>query len=239
MFGSRRGSKARQTPRLDALETPRFSPEDQAYMEEQGLSQFVTSILSQVVKERAPNGPARIAELCQEASDEREATLRMKALFTSADTNGDGMLTKLELDRFLDKMGEPLSQEEIADAFVAMSAAIRELDDEETVTFDKFAEWYQKAHERGGVYAAKGDMAVMRKERASRASNGRRQSLDADAATSFVPSALAAKPNGLEKTLQYRVFFELSGKEISPWHDVPLYPPGGKAQGEVRPPRGP
>ena len=67
MFGNRRGSKPRQ-PSLDALETPRFSPEDQAYMEEQGLSQFVMSILSQVVKERAPNGPARIAELCQQAS---------------------------------------------------------------------------------------------------------------------------------------------------------------------------
>lgn len=46
----------------------------------------------------------------------------------------------------------------------------------------------------------------------------------------IVPDAATSKPSfvsesqGEAETLEYRLFFQSSGKAISPWHDIPIYP---------------
>ena len=106
------------------------------------------------------------------------------------------------------------------------------------VGFEAFVAWYDGARQKGGALSKKGDTAVQKKLRASRDSRASRESKE-DIAASFNLALLQTGTKGEPQTLEYRVNLLMQPDEgvplqISPWHDVPLYPPGGKERSEVR-----
>jgi len=80
------------------------------------------------------------------------------------------------------------------------------------------------------LLSSRGASAEQRRRSAARASRASKEQLDT---TGFDASKLTIRTTGEPNTLEFRVFFELAGEQISPWHDIPLYPPGGAGRGEV------
>lgn len=213
--------------------------EAQAYLDHQNLPAMLNECLNQVVKERAPDAAARFAELLAKAARDRESAGRMQALFAQADTTGNGFIDMDELRTFMAHMGEPLEED-------ILKATFADIASPDGVDFKAFSEWYPKARAAGGALSKKGDFAVQRRRRASRASRASKEGEEADVvATSFSIVDCKPKAVGEPNTLEFRVQLlypdggaalpEDGGglKQISPWHDIPLYPPGGKAKGEV------
>lgn len=206
-----------------------------AYMDEHGLVELLQDALSVVVAERAEDGAARLAEVIRKAAHERDNVRRMRALFDSADTNGNGAIDKTELARFQRAMGEPLTDRELDEAFTVMGGGTGP---GAAVGFEAFAAWYQSARANGGALSRKGEAAVQRKTRASRFSRVSYESVG-EVEASFDLEALVIQPRNAPGTLEYRVALEYrpsdgsDPRQISPWHDIPLFPAGGRARGEV------
>ena len=211
--------------------------EAQAYIDKQGLHAMLNAALNIVIQEMPDDGATRMAELLQKAARDRLAEQRMLSLFAMADTNGNGSIDIKELGHFLELMGEPLDLQELQKAFSNMGGS-----DSAGINFKSFEKWYSGASAKGGSLSRKGDAAVERKSRASRAS---RASKEEGAGDSFDILGCEARPTGAPQSLEFRVqlFYPDGGaalpedggglRQISPWHDVPLYPPGGLEKGEV------
>lgn len=216
--------------------------EAKAYIAAQDLHQLLNTSVNQVVKEQPEDAAKRLGELLQKAAKVREDVVRMRALFSKADTSGNGFIDIDELRVFLQHMGEPLDEIELQAAFASIAS-------ENGVGFDSFSEWYQGARARGGALSRRGGQAVERKSRASRVSRASRASKEQagaeeidELAQSFDILGCKVATVGEPETLAFRVQLQYpdggallpedggSLKQISPWHDIPLYPPGGKAK---------
>lgn len=193
-----------------------------AYVAEQDLQAILEAALQQVVREQPAEGARRMAEIMMKAAHDRENTQRMRKLFAQADTDGDGTIDEAELGIFQAKMGEPLTPADLSAAYSSMGGTA-----DKEVGFEAFVEWYEGARKRGGALARKGDAATRRKSRVSRFSR-----FSHEIEESFNIAACRAIPVGEPKTLEYRVGLHYPDpnakdgalKQISPWHDVPLYP---------------
>ena len=205
--------------------------EAHAYVADQELQTLLTQALNTAVHERAPNGAVRIAELLLKAGRDRENVQKMRQLFTMADTDGDGSIGFEELRKFCEVIGEPLAEPELKEAFSSMGGS-----DSADISFDAFSVWYTAAHAKGGALSHKGEQYTTRASRAARASRASKEG-NVDEGT-FDRRMVCVSTAGEPKTLEYRVFMEYpdaegTAQKISPWHDVPLYPSGGKEKGEV------
>jgi len=203
-----------------------------AYIQEQQLQDRLAAALNQVVQERAPNATARIGEILMKVGHEQTNVQKLRDHFAMADTDGNGSIGIEELKVFQERIGEPLAAEELQAAFVSMGGA-----DGREISFDAFAKWYQSARAKGGALSRKGDTYSTRAARTSRVSRASKE-CDSDLLSSFDKRACRIVEAGEVKTLEYRAFMEYPDENgvpqrISPWHDVPLYPAGGKEAGEV------
>ena len=209
--------------------------EAQAYIDEQDLKSLLNDQLNQVLMERPADGAKRMAELLAKAAKEREDLTRMRTLFAKADTSGNGFIDIYELRAFLNHMDEPLAEPELQATFADIAS-------EKGVDFAAFSQWYPSARARGGVLARKGDRAVDRKKRASRVSRASHDGVDDELSAAFDILGCRVTTVGEPNTLGFRVKMQYPDggallpedggglKQISPWHDIPLYPPDGKAK---------
>ena len=140
--------------------------EASAYLAEQDLQAVLSAALNQVVVERAPNGIAYIANILQKVAHERENTLKMRELFASADTDGNGAVDISELRRFQERLGEPMTEEDLQAAFASMGGT-----SEQKVGFGAFSKWYETARQKGGTLSRKSDAYTRRAKRFSRVSH--------------------------------------------------------------------
>ena len=164
----------------------------------------------------------KLGEILLEAAEEAEAMKRMRGIFNLVDQNGNGSIDESELKRFQEALGEPLSDAEIQAAFESMGGHTSK-----NVDFAAFAAWYERAISPGGRLYNKGQSYTKRFDR--------RASLKFnDMKSSFALSQLAARSVGPHNSLEFRVALDYGANQISPWHDVPLYPVGsGKESGIV------
>jgi inorganic pyrophosphatase len=213
--------------------------EVQNYLDVQEMARVLEQTLNQVVKEKAENGPRRMAELLEIAARDHEAKLRMHKLFAGCDSDGDGLIDEAQLKEFMESMGEPLSLAELKATFAEIST-------EGSISFKAATAWYQRERARGGALSHRGEGAVVRKTRAARASRTSKERANVDEqAASFDIMGCRAVPVGEPHTLEFRVQLHAPDggavlpedgggtKQISPWHDVPLYPLGGRDAGIV------
>ena len=200
------------------MDTPRTKSEAFEYIAQQDLKAVIESALQQVVNERADDGVRRLADLLNKAANERENVQRMRELFASVDLDGDGHLDLSEFKVMKVKFGEPMHDDEAQAAFESMGGADKEID------FEAFCEWYSTARQRGGALARKGAAAQRRRQRHSIVS--------LEDTSTFRIDACKTVSIGEPKTLEFRVALQYASgpggelKQISPWHDVPLYPRG-------------
>ena len=212
----------------------------QAYIDEQNLHKMLSAALNQLMSERAEKGITRLAEILQQSALAQDEENRMHELFQMA-AKGKGTIGMDELRTFCEIMGQPLDEVQLQVAFDEMNAQDRN----GQINFAAFAKWYKTATVKGGALHRKGAIAVETKSRASRASRASRR-VSVDSSSSLVPVADALANgfdlNGCEvravgepQTLQYRVQLHYGQgsdgvKQISPWHDVPLYPVGSNKE---------
>jgi len=205
-----------------------------AYLAAQDLHSVLSAAINQAVIEHAPDAIKRVGELLLKAAQNRENSERMKQIFASADTNSNGAISLDELRAFQQKIGEPMTEPELKAAFQAMGSP------ESGITFNAFSAWYQGAKARDGALSKKSAAYGERARTASRQSRVSRESSEGPMPTDapFDLDAFKITSSGEAKTLEYRVALEYptpAGElaQISPWHDIPLYPPSGEKAGEV------
>ena len=88
------------------------------------------------------------------------------------------------------------------------------------ISFDDFLSWYTLAHSKSGILSKKGQAYTARFKKIMNKIEG-----------SFDLKHLTTTTTGKPKSLDYRVQFHYNVKgqlkQISPWHDIPLYSPEG------------
>jgi len=144
-----------------------------------------------------------------------EDVVVLRQIFTIADDTGDGRITKEQLSQLHTVLGEPLNDSELTSAFKAMDATRQG-----SISFDDFIAWYTLAHSSSGVLSKKGSAYTQRF-----------QKLMNRLSSTFDIKHLTTATTGEPKSLDYRVQFHYNDngqlKQISPWHDIPLYSPDG------------
>ena len=143
----------------------------------------------------------------------------IRAIFNLFDVEQRGTISTAEIESLHAKLGEPLSQEEA-------QAATKELDQDGTgqVNFHQFLYWWFESH-RGGKKSTRYT------ERFKLVS----AKLSPEV---FNVDRVITQDSGNPYTLEYRLFFYLKQpnaalRQISPWHDVPLYRVGLGADGQI------
>lgn len=113
-------------------------------------------------------------------------------------------------------LGEPLTADELGSAFKAMDA-----NRSGTVSFEDFLAWYTLAHSSSGMLSKKGS-----------AYTARFKKIMQQLSTAFDIKQLTTAKSGEPCSLDFRVAFHYNDqgqlKEISPWHDIPLFSKDGK-----------
>jgi len=144
-----------------------------------------------------------------------EDVVVLKQIFSIADDTGDGRINKDQLGQLHTVLGEPLNGDELNSAFKAMDASR-----EGCITFEDFLAWYTLAHSTSGMLSKKGS-----------AYSSRFQKIMSKLTTTFEIKHLTTATTGEPKSLDYRVQFHYNDngqlKQISPWHDIPLFSPDG------------
>jgi len=144
-----------------------------------------------------------------------EDVAMLKQVFSIADDTGDGLITFEQLMELHVVLGEPLSEEEGKSAFKAM-------DNNRTgnISFEDFLAWYTLAHSKSGVLSKKGTAYTSRFKKIMSKIGG-----------AFDPKMLSTFVTGTPRSLDFRVLFHYNDngelKQISPWHDIPLYSADG------------
>jgi len=144
-----------------------------------------------------------------------EDVTMLKQIFSLADQSGDGFLEMEEISNLHYVLGEPLSEAEAVTAFKAMdrTGAGR-------ISFDDFIAWYTLAHSSSGMLSKKGIAYTQRFKKIMAKVEG-----------AFDIKNLTTMSVGQPKSLEYRVQFHYNDrgqlKQISPWHDIPLYTTDG------------
>jgi len=144
-----------------------------------------------------------------------EDVVMLKQVFAIADDTGDGKINKEQLGQLHVVLGEPLNSVELDSAFKAMDASR-----EGWISFEDFLAWYTLAHSTSGMLSKKGT-----------AYTNRFQKLMNKLSSSFDIRHLTTAVVGEPKSLDFRVQFHYNDngqlKQISPWHDIPLFSPDG------------
>eukprot|EP00698_Gefionella_okellyi_P019660 TRINITY_DN6059_c0_g1_i1.p1 TRINITY_DN6059_c0_g1~~TRINITY_DN6059_c0_g1_i1.p1 ORF type:complete len:402 (-),score=94.32 TRINITY_DN6059_c0_g1_i1:66-1271(-) len=122
----------------------------------------------------------------------------MKKIFESLDVDHDGFIEKSDAARLYFEMGEHLTDAEIAERLAALKTS-----DSGKISVDEFMAAWTAEHRKLNRYAS-----MFKVTRST--------------AISVKAPSITTKTSGEPGTLQYRVHFELGGKEISPWHDISL-----------------
>ena len=143
----------------------------------------------------------------------------IRAIFNLFDTAQTGVISTKEVKALHEKLGEKLTDEEA-------DAVIRDLDSEGTgaVNFNQFLYWWYENHKRG----KKGSRYTQRFKLISAKLSTEQ----------FDTSRVITQDSGTPYTLEYRLNFyykqpNSSLKQISPWHDVPLYRVGAGSGGQL------
>ena len=154
-----------------------------------------------------------------------EDVAMLRQVFALADSTGDGYINATELGQMHTVLGEPLSDAEVASAFKAMDSSRSG-----AVNFEDFLSWYTLAHSRAGMLSKKGQ-----------AYTGRFKKIMAKLGGAFDAKNLTCTTSGPAASLEYRVQFHYNDhgqlKQISPWHDIPLYAPDGNVHMVVEIPK--
>jgi inorganic pyrophosphatase len=144
-----------------------------------------------------------------------EDVAMLRQVFALADSTGGGFINEVELGQMHQVLGEPLSDAEVHSAFKAMDS-----NRSNTIDFDDFLSWYTLAHSRAGMLSKKGQAYTARFKKM--------MVLLGDA---FDAKHLTNTVTGEPRSLEFRVQFHYNDhgqlKQISPWHDIPLYTPDG------------
>jgi len=149
----------------------------------------------------------------EEVPVEDVATLRQ--LFSIADENESGSITREQLGQLHAVLGEPLTGNELTMAFKAMDTSKNG-----EVSFDEFLAWFTMSHSKAGFLSKKGDAYTKRFAKMMQNISG-----------SFDLKHLTTASTGEPGSLDFRVQFHYNDtgqlKQISPWHDIPLFSPDG------------
>lgn len=144
-----------------------------------------------------------------------EDVAALRQLFQIADDTGDGSITQDQLGQLHHVLGEPLTDNELKMAFKAMDT-----NKAGYISFDEFLTWFTMAHSKAGFLSKKGDAYTKRFAKMMASISG-----------SFDLKHLTTASTGEPGSLDYRVQFHYNDagqlKQISPWHDIPLYSPDG------------
>ena len=135
----------------------------------------------------------------------------LRQVFSIADDTGDGQISRDQLGQLHVVLGEPLSESELNTAFKAMDAGRTG-----SIGFEDFLAWYTLAHSGSGMLSKKGT-----------AYTARFQKLMNKLSSAFDIKHLTTATTGEPHSLDYRVQFHYNDngqlKQLSPWHDIPLF----------------
>lgn len=144
-----------------------------------------------------------------------EDVAMLKQVFSIADDTGDGFINESQLRELHTVLGEPLTDDECHSAFKAM-----DIHQTGAVNFDDFLAWYTLAHSTSGMLSKKG-----------RAYTSRFKKIMSKITTVFDLKHLTTCVQGQPRSLDFRVQFHYNDngilKQISPWHDIPLFSQDG------------
>ena len=161
---------------------------------------------------KAPGQPSEVKLTASEVET-------IRAIFNMFDVEQKGTISTSEIQRLHSKLGEPMSEEEA-------QAATKELDQDGTgqVNFHQFLYWWFEQHKNG-------KKSTRYTERFKLVS----AKLSSDA---FNVERVITQDSGTPYTLEYRLNFyykqpNAALRQISPWHDVPLYRVGHGADGQI------
>ncbi|EOD18892.1 inorganic pyrophosphatase [Emiliania huxleyi CCMP1516] len=140
-----------------------------------------------------------------------EDVAMLRQVFIMADSTSRGSIELEELKNLHHVLGEPLTESEAASAFKAMDST-----KSGTVNFEDFLAWYTLAHSSSGMLSKKGQAYTNRFKKMMGRIGGQ-----------FKLENITVSETGQSRSLEYRVnfFYNDHGhlKQISPWHDIPLY----------------
>jgi len=144
-----------------------------------------------------------------------EDVVILRQIFSIADDDGSGRINREQLGQLHTVLGEPMSDSELTSAFKAMDPGRTG-----EVTFEDFLAWYTLAHSSTGILSRKGGAYTSRFTKMMGKLSG-----------TFDIKHLTTATTGEPKSLDYRVQFHYNDngqlKQISPWHDIPLFSPDG------------
>jgi len=175
----------------------------------------VSSLLAEIdrLKRKALSRGVNLTSPQEDVPAEDVAVLRQ--IFALADDTGDGEITEEQLGQLHTVLGEPLTSSELHTAFKAMDN-----NRSGTVSFDDFLAWFTLAHSASGMLSKKGA-----------AYSSRFKKLMNTFSSAFDIKHLTTATTGEPKSLDFRVLFHYNDggqlKQISPWHDIPLYSTDG------------
>ena len=175
----------------------------------------VSSLLAEIdrLKRKALSRGVNLTSPQEDVPAEDVAIL--KQIFSIADDTGDGQINEEQLGQLHTVLGEPLTDEERHTAFKAMDSNHSGM-----VSFDDFLAWFTLAHSASGMLSKKGAAYTSRFKKIMNTFS-----------TAFDIKHLTTATTGEPKSLDFRVQFHYNDggrlKQISPWHDIPLYSSDG------------
>jgi inorganic pyrophosphatase len=174
-------------------------------------SVIVNQLLTEIerLKRKALSRGVNLTSPHEDVPAEDVAMLRQ--VFQLADSQGAGRIDKQDFGNLHFVLGEPLANEELSMAFKAMDT-----DKSGSISFDEFLAWYALAHSNSGMLSKKGEAYTRRFKK-----------IMAKLEEQFELKNLTVTTSGQPHSLEYRVQFHYNDrgqlKQISPWHDIPLY----------------
>lgn len=175
----------------------------------------VSSLLAEIdrLKRKALSRGVNLTSPQEDVPAEDVAVL--KQIFSIADDTGDGMITEEQLGQLHTVLGEPMTDSELHTAFKAMDS-----NQSGSVSFDDFLAWFTLAHSASGMLSKKGA-----------AYSARFKKIMNTFSSAFDIKHLTTATTGEPQSLDFRVQFHYNDggqlKQISPWHDIPLYSTDG------------
>merc|ERR1719310_853851 len=139
----------------------------------------------------------------------------LRQVFSIADDTGDGRIDREQLGQLHIVLGEPLTDSELTSAFKAMDANRMG-----TVEFEDFLAWYTLAHSASGMLSKKGSSYTSRFQKIM-------NKLSSAFDIKHLTTAMTGEPNSLDYRVQFHYNDSGQLKQISPWHDIPLFSPDG------------
>jgi len=175
----------------------------------------VPALLAEIerLKRKALSRGVNLTSANEGVPAEDVATLRQVFAIADETGQGSGEIDREQLGQLHIVLGEPLTEEELTSAFKAIDA-----NRSGTISFEDFLAWYTLAHSSSGMLSKKGSSYT-----------SRFQKIMNKLQSQFDIKHLTTATTGEPKSLDYRVQFHYNDggqlKQISPWHDIPLFSP--------------